>query len=105
MDIKSYFSKHNAPSEENKAPVTEDDSRFTAMYASALASNKRIYDFIDGIYEQNKFHYYRLARESEWYDNICITDNSIIRTEYARKVLGIILDGNTDILLELINKG
>jgi hypothetical protein len=58
LDFKNFFQKAAAEDITNKIDeYSVDESRFTAVYASALSSNKSVYEFIDDIYEENKYYY------------------------------------------------
>lgn len=76
MDFTNIFKR--APEENKDKDSNEnniDDSKYTAVFSSVLAFNKSIYRLIDDIYELEKYHYYKLAKESDWYNNVCITQN------------------------------
>lgn len=76
----------------------------------AFATNKAIRNDIDRIYKQNKYEYYKLAKSSKWYNHQIICEGDILRQEYGRKILGILMasENDPDIankVLELVKKG
>ena len=59
-------------------------------FAVAIGGNN-VRKEIDKIYKENKYTFYRYAKESVFYDNTALTGGDIITEEYARKTLGILL--------------
>ncbi|KNZ70316.1 hypothetical protein Tfer_0876 [Thermincola ferriacetica] len=82
-------------------PVQIDISVFIA---NALAMKPELHKDIDRLYKKSKYRYYRLAKESRWYNHPLLANNSLLRDEYAKKVLGLISCDRTDII-PLIKKG
>lgn len=80
------------------------------FFADSLSYVSRIYDDIDKIYYgENKYEYYRLAKESEYYDCYVSNCHSVLRVYYYRKILGILLfsnnTGNSSDVINLFKKG
>jgi hypothetical protein len=77
----------------------------TPFLSEAFASNPKLYNTIDKIYLQNCLAYYRLAKESPWYNHSILTCQSIGKEIVMKKVLGILLEGDTDKILQITKKG
>lgn len=78
----------------------------------AFGHNRKIHKDIDRLYQTRKYDFYRAARESENYNHVIIKEGDIIREEYSKKALGIILyvdqtDDNEvkEKLFKIIQKG
>lgn len=75
----------------------------------AFAHNQLMRKDIDNLYQQNKYKYYKLAKESEYYNHLILLEGDIYRQEYGRKALGIILyacenEAVADEIMKLIKK-
>lgn len=57
----------------------------------ALGANKKIYKDIDRIYQENKYEYYKAAKEHELYNHPIVKEGSLIQEEYCKKALGILI--------------
>jgi len=57
----------------------------------AFGQNKNIYKGIDALYQKHNYEFYRLAKESEWYNHPIITEGSLLQEEYSKKILGVFL--------------
>jgi hypothetical protein len=82
------------------------------LILEAFGHNTRIYKDIDRLYQIRKYDFYRLARQSEFYNHLIIKEGDIYREEYGRKILGILLyTAETDdpemknALFKIIRKG
>jgi len=62
----------------------------------AFAENKNIYREIDFVYIQDKYKFYKLAKLSPFYNHSIICEGDILRQEYGRKTLGILMACNDD---------
>lgn len=62
----------------------------------AFAENKNLYRDIDYLYMQDKYKFYRLAKLSPFYSHPIICEGDILRQEYGRKALGILMACNDD---------
>ena len=62
----------------------------------AFAENKNLYRDIDALYMQDKYKFYRLAKLSPFYNHSIICEGDILRQEYGRKALGILMACNDD---------
>lgn len=62
----------------------------------AFAENKNLYRGIDALYMQDKYKFYRLAKLSPFYNHPIICEGDILRQEYGRKALGILMACNDD---------
>lgn len=76
----------------------------------AFAENKHLYRDIDTLYMRDKYKFYRLAKQSPYYNHPIICEGDILRQEYGRKALGILMACNNDPALieqvyKLIQKG
>jgi len=76
----------------------------TVFVANALASKPELYKDIDRIYKRQKYRFYRSAKENNLYNHPLLTSGSLLREEYAKKVLGILCVYPT-LLLPLLKKG
>lgn len=68
----------------------------------ALGNNKKIYKDIDKLYQESKYDFYKVAKESELYNHQIIKMGSLIQEEYSKKILGILLGAGED---EYIHSG
>jgi hypothetical protein len=75
----------------------------------ALVINSKLRKDIQKIYDKNKLHYYKLAKESEYYNYPLFQEGSIYVEEYGKKLLGILLDcdieGDFGPVVQLVKKG
>jgi len=62
----------------------------------AFAENRNLYRDIDALYMQDKYKFYRLAKLSPFYNHSIICEGDILRQEYGRKALGILMACNDD---------
>lgn len=76
-----------------------------AHIAEAFAHDKRVFKDLDKLYEKHKFSAYKLAKNSNAYNHIVITQGSIEMEVYRKKALGLILVAEKDAELseELFN--
>lgn len=77
----------------------------TPFICEAFASNKAIYKTIEKIYEHDRVEYYQTAKANKWYNHEILTSQSIQKEIVAKRALAIILEGNSDKLLQIIRKG
>ncbi|MTV47780.1 hypothetical protein GJ688_02125 [Heliobacillus mobilis] len=73
--------------------------------AEAFGTCSEVYKTIDDIYQRDKFRYYRLARESIWYDNDIVTSSPLEIELYNKKALGILLSEEQKEILYIIKHG
>jgi len=76
----------------------------------AFAENKNLYKYIDYLYMQDKYKFYKLAKLSPLYNHPILCEGDILRQEYGRKILGILLACNddpklTEEVFKLVEKG
>lgn len=57
----------------------------------AFGLNKKSYNLIDKVYDENKETYFSYASQSEFYNKAPIVNGTPMQIEYARKILGILL--------------
>lgn len=62
-----------------------------AHIAEAFAHDKRVFKDLDKLYEKHKYSAYKLAKNSNAYNHIVITQGSIEMEIYRKKALGLIL--------------
>jgi len=62
----------------------------------AFAENRNLYKYIDFLYMQDKYKFYKLAKQSPFYNHPIICEGDILRQEYGRKTLGILMACNDD---------
>lgn len=74
-----------------------------------LGNHPKIYKDIDKIYMDNRYEFYKAAKEHELYNHQIIREGSLLQEEYCKKVLGILLCTDKEEislkLLDLIKKG
>lgn len=56
-----------------------------------LGMSRKIYKDIDKIYQENKYEFYKFAKENELYNHTMLKEGSLIQEEYNKKLLGIFL--------------
>ncbi|MEQ6378011.1 hypothetical protein RZN25_14425 [Bacillaceae bacterium S4-13-56] len=82
---------------------------FDMLITLAVGSRQYIHPDIQGFYEQNKSYYFRLFKESPYYNNERITCLSISNYKAIQQFIGIYLDEKEhaahEITLKLIKKG
>lgn len=78
---------------------------FIPFLAEAIAANPKIHNLVESIYKKDKYKYYRLAQNSEWYTHRIITSGSIQHESISKRALGIIEDNNPDILNKILKQG
>ena len=66
-------------------------ANITYFVAEALAHDPNNYKALDCLYQRNKLLFYKTAEASEYYDCFMIKQNSVIKMEYIRKALGVML--------------
>lgn len=75
-----------------------------ANISEAFAYDDRLHKEVDLIYDQNKYEAYKIAKESDVYNHLIITQGSLQKEIYCKRALGIILlDGDLIIKDELLN--
>lgn len=76
-----------------------------AHIAEAFAHDKRVFNDLDKLYEIHKYSAYKLAKNSNAYNHIVITQGSIGMEIYRKKALGLILvaEENEELSEELFN--
>jgi len=62
----------------------------------AFGENRRLYRDIDLLYAKDKYTYYKTAKLSPLYNHPIICEGNILRQEYGRKMLGILLSCTTN---------
>nr|WP_294487031.1 hypothetical protein [uncultured Anaerosporobacter sp.] len=85
-----------------------DKINLIGFLCEACGQNKKIYVNIDMIYKKRKYEFYKLSRESDWYNHPLITGGSLIQEEYSKKTLGILLyisgaPNDTEIASDIFN--
>ena len=70
----------------------------------AIGANRKTYKEIDRVYQENKYKYYKLAKEHKLYNHPIIKEGSLVQEEYCKKTLGILLDShnNPDTFQEVV---
>lgn len=65
----------------------------------ALTQKQSMRQDVDKLYQVNKYQYFKIAKESEYYNHPILLEGNIYRQEYGRKILGILLCSEHDEIL------
>lgn len=67
------------------------DLNLLPFLCEAFSTNNKIYKYIDDLYKENKFEYYKLAKSHELYNHPIASEGSLLQEEYFKKSLGILI--------------
>ncbi len=80
--------------------VLEDEKKYIDILldvATAFSYNTKVRKEIDSIYESDRYHYYKVAKESKAYSGYAVTMGGITNEVYAKRALGVILCAEDDL--------
>ena len=62
----------------------------------SMGDNEIIYNDIDETYIKNRYVFYKAAKNHPLYNHQIVKEGSLIQEEYRKKILGILLIGQSD---------
>lgn len=77
----------------------------TPFVCEAFMDNKRVWPLVDKQYNTNRTLYHKLYKESSWYNHYYLTSQSLKKEIIGRKIIGILLEGDSQVIDRLIFSG
>lgn len=71
--------------------IPGDSIDMTPFYAEAMSNPTFVYKDIDKLYKTKKFDFYRCAKQHEAYNSTIAQERSLLKDEYFKKCLGILV--------------